>query len=60
MYSHPEHAQILKRLFSGQEITFMNLSSSQFETKTASQTANETDELKIIGRAMKARKKKTF
>lgn len=55
MYKHPEYLEMLNRLFSGQEFTFANVGG--FETKTISQTA---DDPSIMGRAMKARKRKAY
>lgn len=34
MYKHPEYAEMIKRMFSGQEFTFANVSG--FDTKTIS------------------------
>ncbi len=55
MYKHAEYQEILKRIFKGQELTFANVAG--FETKTISQTSEDPN---IIGKAMRARKKKNF
>lgn len=55
MYKHPEYSEMIKRMFSGQEFTFANVSG--FDTKTISQTVDESN---ISGKAMRARKKKSF
>ena len=64
MYKHPEYAEMIKRLFSGQEFTFANIPG--FETKTLAQTINASaaditnNPTAVVGKALKAKKKKTY
>ena len=55
MFKHPEYKEIIKRIFIGQELTFMMLSS--FETKTISQTGDDEN---VMGKVIKAKKSKKY
>lgn len=55
MYKHPEYEEMIKRIFNGQEITFANVTG--FETKTFAHTK---DEQEVVGKTMKAKKKKQY
>eukprot|EP00347_Sterkiella_histriomuscorum_P011810 403371013 len=58
LYKHPEFNEIVQKLLNGQELTFFN--QSMFESKTISQTTNEKDMDKVLGKVVKAKKKKWY